>query len=135
MRITRMIRPRCRSLLASRRAPTPRRRSKPEPPSELNIVRLCRRARRSWRTPPRQAWQGRREGRLFFNDGSGGEGEEFARLTLDGASLLAKPDGTPFAPGECVQITMALDDPTQILVRLEPGGLRFRPRPRGGDSS
>ena len=99
------------------------------PPAQLNILRLLPTA------PPLLAdtttftackGQGA-EGRLVFNDGSGGEGEEFARLTLDGASLLTKPDGTPFAPGECVQITMALDDPTQILVRLEPSGLRFDP--------
>ena len=99
------------------------------PPAQLNILRLLPTA------PPLLAndttftackGQGA-EGRLVFNDGSGGEGEEFARLTLDDASLLAKPDGTPFAPGECVQITMALDDPTQILVRLEPSGLRFDP--------
>ena len=99
------------------------------PPAQLNILRLLPTA------PPLladtttfTACQGQgAEGRLVFNDGSGGEGEEFARLTLDGASLLAKPDGTPFTPGECVQITMALDDPTQILVRLEPSGLRFDP--------
>lgn len=99
------------------------------PPAQLNILRLLPTA------PPLladtttfTACQGQgAEGRLVFNDGSGGEGEEFARLTLDGASLLAKPDGTPFAPGECVQITMALDAPTQILVRLEPSGLRFSP--------
>ncbi len=99
------------------------------PPAQLNILRLLPTA------PPLLAdsttftackGQGA-EGRLVFNDGSGGEGEEFARLTLDGASLFAKPDGTLFAPGECVQITMALDDPTQILVRLEPSGLRFDP--------
>jgi len=99
------------------------------PPAQLNILRLLPTA------PPLLAndttftacrGQGA-EGRLVFNDGSGGEGEEFARLTLDGASLLTKPDGTPFARGECVQITMALDDPTQILVRLEPSGLRFDP--------
>jgi hypothetical protein len=99
------------------------------PPAQLNILRLLPTA------PPLLAndttftackGQGA-EGRLVFNNGSGGEGEEFARLTLDGASLLTKPDGTPFAPGECIQITMALDDPTQILVRLEPSGLRFDP--------
>ena len=99
------------------------------PPGQLNILRLLPTA------PPLLAndttftackGQGA-EGRLVFNNGSGGEGAEFARLTLDGASLLTKPDGTPFAPGECVQITMALDDPTQILVRLEPSGLRFDP--------
>jgi hypothetical protein len=99
------------------------------PPAQLNILRLLPTA------PPLLAdtttftackGQGA-EGRLVFNDGGGGEGEEFARLTLDGASLLAKPDGTPFAPGECLQITMAVDDPAQILVRFEPSGLRFDP--------
>lgn len=99
------------------------------PPDQLNILRLLPTA------PPLLAnsttftackGQGA-EGRLVFNDGSGGEGEEFARLTLDGASLLARPDGTLFAQGDCVQITMTLDDPTQILVRLEPTGLRFDP--------
>jgi hypothetical protein len=99
------------------------------PPDQLNILRLLPTA------PPLLAdsttftackGQGA-VGQLFFNDGSGGEGEEFARLTLDGASLASKPDGTPFAQGECVQITMAVDDPTQVLVRLEPSGLRFDP--------
>ncbi len=99
------------------------------PPDQLNILRLLPTA------PPLLAdsitftackGQGA-VGQLFFNDGSGGEGEEFARLTLDGASLASKPDGTLFAPGECVQITMAVDDPTQVLVRLEPSGLRFDP--------
>ena len=99
------------------------------PPDQLNILRLLPTA------PPLLAnsttftackGQGA-EGRLVFNDGSGGEGEEFARLTLDGASLLTRPDGTLFAQGDCVQITMTLDDPTQILVRLEPSGLRFDP--------
>jgi hypothetical protein len=99
------------------------------PPAQLNILQLLPTA------PPLlassttfRACKGTgAEGRLVFNDGSGGEGEEFARLTLDGASLLARPDGTPFAMGDCVDITMALDDPTQILVRLEPSGLRFDP--------
>jgi hypothetical protein len=99
------------------------------PPDQLNILRLLPTA------PPLLATsttftackgQGA-EGRLVFNDGTGGEGEEFARLTLDGASLLARPDGTPFAAGDCVDITLALDDPTQVLVRLEPSGLRFDP--------
>ncbi|HEY6948325.1 MAG TPA: hypothetical protein VI297_05870 [Gemmatimonadales bacterium] len=99
------------------------------PPDQLNILRLLPTA------PPLLAdsttftackGQGA-EGRLVFNDGSGGEGEEFARLTLDGGSLLAKPDGTLFTQGECIQITMAVDDPTHVLVRLEPSGLRFDP--------
>src|SRR5512142_2616164 len=99
------------------------------PPAQLNILRLLPTA------PPLLATSTTftackglgAVGQLFFNDGSGGEGEEFARLTLDGATLLARPDGTPFAQGDCIDITMALDDPTQILVRLEPSGLRFDP--------
>ncbi|HEU4647561.1 MAG TPA: hypothetical protein VFS33_00780 [Gemmatimonadales bacterium] len=66
------------------------------------------------------------EGQLFFDDGSGHEGEEFARLKLDSHSLLAHPDGTPFAPGECIDITMSKDPAsTDIMVQLEPSGLKF----------
>jgi len=99
------------------------------PQSDLNILQLLPTA------PPLvqnsvsfQACQGQgSEGRLFFQDNSGGEGEEFARLTFDGQSLLAKPDGTPFVAGECVTITMALADPQSrdLLVQLEPTGLHF----------
>ncbi len=99
------------------------------PPAQLNILRLSPTA------PPLLATSttfnacngSGAEGRLFFSDGTGGEGEEFARLTLHNNTLLAKPDGSPFGPNECIQITMALDDPTQVLVQLEPTGLRFNP--------
>lgn len=97
-------------------------------PDELTIITLLSSA------PPLvantvslEACQGQgAEGRLFFQ-GAGGEGEEFARLTLDGESLRLKPDGTPFAPGECVTISMTVPDPTRLLVQLEPTGLRFDP--------
>ncbi|HEY8105325.1 MAG TPA: hypothetical protein VIE46_04410 [Gemmatimonadales bacterium] len=99
------------------------------PPAQLNILRLAPTA------PPLfaasttfNACNGSgAEGRLFFSDGKGGQGEEFARLKLDNNTLLLKPDGTPFGASECIQITMAVDDPTQVLVRLEPTGLRFNP--------
>lgn len=99
------------------------------PPTELNILRLAPTA------PPLfaasttfNACNGSgAEGRLFFSNGQGGQGEEFARLKLDNNTLLAKPDGTPFGATECIQITMVVDDPTQVLVRLEPTGLRFNP--------
>jgi len=98
------------------------------PPADLNILSLLPTA------PPLlansvsfQACQGQgAEGRLFFQ-GTGGGGEEFARVTLDGESLAAKPDGTAFMPGECVTITMSVPDPAQLLVQLEPTGLRFNP--------
>jgi hypothetical protein len=97
--------------------------------TDLNILQLLPTAPPlSQNSVSFQACQGQgAEGRLFFQDGSGGEGEEFARLTFDGQSLLAKPDGSPFGPGECVTITMALADPASrdLLVQLEPSGLRF----------
>jgi hypothetical protein len=69
------------------------------------------------------------EARLFFDNGSGMEGEDFARLKIDAASLLTRPDGTAFAPGDCVSITMTAPDPAskQVLVQLEPTGLKFDP--------
>jgi hypothetical protein len=68
------------------------------------------------------------EGQLFYDDGTGQQGEEFARLKLDNASLLAHPDGTPFASGECVNITMSKDpNSSDVMVQLEPTGLRFDP--------
>ncbi len=99
------------------------------PPAQLNILHLAPTAPPLLATSTTfTACQGSgAEGRLFFNNGSGGEGQEFARLTFGNNTLLAKPDGTPFAPNECVQITMTLDDPTQVLVRLEPTGLKFSP--------
>jgi hypothetical protein len=99
------------------------------PPAELNILRLAPTAPPLLATSTTfTACKGKGgKGRLVFINPSGGEGQEFATLTLGDSTLLAKPDGTPFAPNECAQITMALDDPTQVLVRLEPTGLHFNP--------
>ncbi len=100
-----------------------------KPPAELNILKIPATA------PPLAAssttftaCKGQdAEGRLSYAQGSGGETEDFAKLKIGGNSLLTRPDGTPFAVGDCVDITMAIDDPTQVLVRLEPSGLKFRP--------
>ncbi len=67
------------------------------------------------------------EGRLFFDNGSGGPGEEFARLIIGSNTLLRRPDGTTFAPGDCVDITMTIPDPTRLEVELQPAGLVFDP--------
>lgn len=97
------------------------------PPDQLNILALAATAPPLLSTSTTfTACKGSSaEGRLFFVDLGGGPGEEFARLTIGSNSLLARPDGTPFADGECVDITMTVDDPTRVLVRLEPSGLRF----------
>jgi hypothetical protein len=66
------------------------------------------------------------EGRIGYVSTSG-EQEDFARLKLDGASLFARPDGTPYQNGECERITMSVVDPTakQVQVELQPSGLKF----------
>lgn len=99
------------------------------PPSELSILRLGE------STPPlfnpeMSFWAVRgedRETRIFFQDEVGGPGEEYLRLRVDAPSLLAHPDGTPFAENDSVLITVRVVDPAQLLFELEPSGLRFNP--------
>lgn len=40
------------------------------------------------------------EGFIYFRNPSGGRGEKFARLKLDEASLLSRPDGSSFGPND-----------------------------------
>ncbi len=53
--------------------------------------------------------------------------EDFVRLKIDGESLRAYPDGTPFQAGDSVLITLAWVGNDSILVHLEPTGLLFDP--------
>ena len=101
-----------------------------KPPSELTVLRL------SDNSPPLfnpvvsfYAVRGQnREARIFFDDGQGREGDEYLRLRLDDASLLAHPDGTKFADGDSVLITIRVVDPSRTLFELEPGGLQLNPQ-------
>jgi len=68
-----------------------------------------------------------REAALFYRTATGERGEEFVRLKLDQASLLARPDGSPVAEGDSVLITMRVVDPTLLLVEFAPAGLQFSP--------
>ncbi len=98
-----------------------------KPPSELNVVRLAD------NSPPLfnavdsfYAKRGEdREVRIFFQDETGGEGEEYLRLRVDAQSLLAQPDGTPFQEGDSILIHVRVEDPAQLLFELQPSGLRF----------
>jgi hypothetical protein len=102
----------------------------PREPGDLNVVRLAAAA------PPLlsnsvtfTACRGQGvEGRLFYDNGSGGEGEEFARLKIDSNTLLRRPDGTLIAQDECVDITMSVPDPSRLEVELQPSGLSFNPQ-------
>lgn len=72
------------------------------------------------------ARKGRRtEGRVYLSDGHGHRGTEYLRLTVDKNSLLTRPDGTPFADGDSVAITIRVADPTRILFEMLPAGLTF----------
>ena len=65
-------------------------------------------------------------GFLYFQDQEGKRGEKFAELKIPSDALLARPDGTPFAAGDSVLITMQVGDPARLLVELQPSGIQFR---------
>jgi hypothetical protein len=101
-----------------------------KPPSELTVLRLSADSRPLFN--PEQSFYARRgedrEARIFFQDEAGGAGEEYLRLRVDAQSLLAYPDGTPFAEDDSVLITVRVVDPTELLFELEPSGLQFSPQ-------
>ncbi|MCC7001457.1 MAG: hypothetical protein IT357_04805 [Gemmatimonadaceae bacterium] len=51
----------------------------------------------------------------------------FIRFRVSNGSLLARPDGSPFADGDSILITMTLIDPEKLIVRFAPSGLQFDP--------
>lgn len=99
------------------------------PPADLNITRLAS------TSPPLfnadtffYARKGEdREVRISFQNPLGEEGEEFLRLRVRDESLLSRPDGTPFAIGDSVRITVRVVDVTRIQFEAEPSGLTFNP--------
>jgi hypothetical protein len=99
----------------------------PRPPADLNIIQLPA-DHPPFETTTVSFWAKKgesREGKIYFLDSQGQRGEEYARLKIDSGSLLARPDGTPFGARDSVLITMSVADPSQILVELQPSGLRF----------
>src|SRR5512141_1033050 len=68
-----------------------------------------------------------REGKIFYLAPDGSPGEEFVRLKVGSATLLARPDGSPVAEGDSVLITMRVVDPALLLVEFQPSGLQFNP--------
>lgn len=49
----------------------------------------------------------------------------FVRFRVRNRSLTTRPDGTPLAAGDSLQITMTLVDTTNLIVDFQPSGLRF----------
>ncbi|MCU0620063.1 MAG: hypothetical protein MUC69_01015 [Gemmatimonadales bacterium] len=100
-----------------------------KPPAELNILRLAADAP-PLESPSVSFWAVKgddREGRIYFLNESGERGEEYARLKIDEDALRARPDGSLFAEGDSVLVTVTILDPAQILFQLAPEGLQFNP--------
>ncbi|HKG94532.1 MAG TPA: hypothetical protein VKA84_21640 [Gemmatimonadaceae bacterium] len=66
------------------------------------------------------------EGRLYRAPGTS-ETDDFVRLRVRKESLLARPDGTLFATGDSVLITLKVIDPENLMVEMSPSGLTFNP--------
>lgn len=49
----------------------------------------------------------------------------FVRFRVDRGSLLSRPDGSAIATGDSVLITITLTDPQNLLLDMQPAGLRF----------
>jgi len=54
-------------------------------------------------------------------------GAEFLRFEVPSDGLYRKPDGTPFAPGDSILITVTVVDPKQFNFDFQPSGLQFNP--------
>jgi hypothetical protein len=50
---------------------------------------------------------------------------KFLEFRLDNTSLDRRPDGTAFADGDSVLITLTVTDPKHLIVDFQPSGLRF----------
>lgn len=62
----------------------------------------------------------------YQGQGGPGTGKIFLEFELDEESLLRRPDGSLFAPGDSIQIRITVD-PELILAGFEPTGLGFNP--------
>jgi hypothetical protein len=108
-------------------SPSPDSPGSERPPEQLTVARLAPTA------PPLEQstvsfWAFKGQGveqKLYFQNETGGRGEEYLSLKLDNESLRLRPDGSPFADGDSVLITITVEDPALLLFALEPSGLKF----------
>ena len=62
----------------------------------------------------------------YQGQGGPGTGKEFLELNIEEQTLLRRPDGTPFAEGDSIEIRVIVD-PGLFLASFEPSGLAFNP--------
>jgi len=61
-----------------------------------------------------------REIRVRFQNG-----EDYLRFRVFANSLAQRPDGSAFATGDSIQITITITDPTKLAADFQPAGLKF----------
>jgi len=65
---------------------------------------------------------------LFYGGTVPGDtGEAFLEFLVRANSLLRRPDGTSFIPGDSILITVAVANPTKFDFIFSPAGLQFNP--------
>ncbi len=53
------------------------------------------------------------------------DSSKFLEFRLENTSLDRRPNGTPFADGDSVRITLTVTDASHLVVDFQPSGLRF----------
>lgn len=67
-----------------------------------------------------------REGVIrYLPEEPGKEGREFLEFRVPGAALQRRPDGTSFAEGDSIRITITLSGDGRFLFDMQPSGLTF----------
>ena len=61
----------------------------------------------------------------YLPDQPGEEGEEFLEFRVPAEGLLRRPDGSLFADGDSIRITVTLSADGRFLFDLQPSGLQF----------
>ena len=65
---------------------------------------------------------------LFYQGAALGDtGESFLRFEVPGTGLYRRPDGSAFAPGDSILITIRVLDRRKFLFDFQPTGLQFNP--------
>lgn len=62
---------------------------------------------------------------VYRASGDPTDSTEFLHFAVPASGLARRPDGSAFAPGDSVLITITVTDPTRLIARFEPAGLQF----------
>ncbi|HSD33500.1 MAG TPA: hypothetical protein VLB49_16410 [Gemmatimonadales bacterium] len=64
---------------------------------------------------------------LFYRGLTSDTGEAFLQFEVRAITLLKRPDGSSFQPGDSILITVAVGDPSKFDFTFSPAGLQFNP--------